>query len=266
MNAIRIWNLIKTKQSTSPNRILKDSGLALAILTALIFIGHISEPTTSHAAYTSFGLAMLIIAIIELGNHTFSEYKNERFAFQWLTLPASVAEKWSANFITSFVIVPVVFLFILSLATVLANLITFFFSWTQAMPVFNPFSAEGWQNLKVYWFVHPLLFFGTIYFRKRPVLKTFGSLALLIISVILFTVWLGNTLFADVLAEVEMLVDGNADERQFILLLQDSFNLSTEEDAARAIERLRLFGQLAFYGYFLFFWGVSYLRYQEWEL
>lgn len=266
MNALTVWNLIVTKQRTSPNRLWKDAGLALLILTALVFIGHFGEPTTSHSAYVAFGIAMFVVALNELGGHTFSEYKNERFAFQWLTLPASMTEKWLANFVYSFLIVPIAFLFILTLSTILANILTMIFGTGSPMPIFNPFTLEGWINLKVYWQVHPVLFFGAVYFRKRVILKTFGSIALVAITLMIFTAWFGHLLFADVLSELQHMAEGSADEEQFFLLMQDSFQLNEDGFILQRLELLKGLGNVLFYGYFLFFWGLSYLRFTEWEL
>ncbi|EAR08849.1 hypothetical protein [Reinekea blandensis] len=260
MNALTIWRLIQTKQSTSPNRLWKDTGLALAILTALMFLGQFGDPTNDHQTFGAFGFAMIIMAIIELGGHTFSEFKRERFAFQWLTLPASVTEKWLANFVTSFLLVPLIFLVVLSVSTMIANLLILLSGWTQPMPIFNPISAEGWTSLKAYWIVHPLLFFGTTYFRKRPVLKTLGASAILLIALALYAAWLANLLFGDAFPQIEQMGEQAASEEEFLRMMTLHFDLSN------LFATLRVIGDIACYLYFLFFWGLSYLRFTEWEL
>jgi hypothetical protein len=265
MNALTVFQLIRAKQLSSPHRIWRDVGWALAIMTVLLVIGQVAEPTSNHSEYISFGIAMFIVAIIELGSHTFSEFKQERQAVQWFTLPASTLEKWTSNFITSFLIVPVAFLLVLTVATLLANLVIALFGWAMTMPVFNPFTIEGIHILKVYWLVHPLLFFGAIYFKKRPILKTFGSLSLYFIAFALFTGWVGDLLFSDLFSDINF-DDENYTEEQMLMIFGDFIQLASDGVSIELKGWLKLLGNIALYGHFLFFWGLSYLRLKELEL
>lgn len=265
MNALTIFQLIRAKQLSSPNRIWRDVGLALAIITLLLLVGHLNNPIVDHTAYAVFGLAMFFVAIIELGSHTFSEFKNERQAALWFTLPASTLEKWSSNFVTSFLIVPVAFLFVLMVATLLTNLLVALFGWSMGMPVFNPFSIEGFQLLKGYWLIHPLLFFGAVYFKKRPTLKTFGSLSIYLIILALFMAWLSDLLFSDLFINFDV-DEENYTEEEMLSIFGDYIQLAADGVSIELKGWLRWLGNIAFYGYFLFFWGLSYLRLKELEL
>ena len=196
MNTLTIVNLIIAKQTSSPSRLWKDLGLTLAILTTLMIIGQFSEPMKNHGDFAIFAFAMLIVATFELGSRTFTEFKKEKIAYQWLTLPASTLEKWLSNFITSLLLVPVVFLLTLTVATLTTNLFLLLFGWGQPMPIFNPLSQEGLFLIKVYMGVHPLMFFAAIYFKKKPILKVSGALSLLLLLFVLYIGYAANLLFS----------------------------------------------------------------------
>ena len=264
MNTTTIFNLISAKQNSSPHRIWKDVGLSLAILTVLLVIGQFAEPTTSHMEYTSFAIAMLVIAIIELGGRAFSEFKNEKVAYQWLTLPASTTEKWLSNFITSLVLVPVAFLFVLTAATITSNLFIGIFGWGQMMPIFNPFSAEGLFLLKFYASLHPLLFFGAIYFKKRPILKTFGALAVFLMVFAFYVAFAVDTLFSGVFEQ--MAINEHSWHDDSVLIFGNSLRITAEGVQFEHMGLLKVLAYTCSTLYFLFFWGLSYLRLKELEL
>jgi hypothetical protein len=265
MNTLTIFQLIRAKQLSSPHRLWRDIGWALAILTVLLVIGQVAEPTADHSEYVSFVFAMFIVAIIELGSHTFSEFKQERQAVQWFTLPATTLEKWSSNFLTSFLIVPVAFLLVITVATLLANLVIAIFGWAISMPVFNPFTYEGIKLLKFYWIIHPLLFFGAIYFKKRPMLKTFGSLSLFFIGFAIFTAWVGDLLFSDLFSDIDF-DDQHYTEEEIFAHFGDFIQRGADGISVEVKGWIKLLANTLFYGYFLFFWSLSYLRLKEMEL
>ena len=264
MNATTIYNLILAKQNSSPNRIWKDVGLALAILTVLLVISQFAEQTHNHSEYPRFALAMLVIAVIELGGRTFSEFKHEKIAYQWLTLPATTTEKWLANFVTSLILVPVGFMLVLTVATMLANLFLTLFGWGQSMPLFNPISAEGLFLFKFYACLHPLLFFGAIYFKKRSALKTFGSLSVFLMGFAFYVAFNVDFLFSGVFEQMEM-HDHNWTE-DTVVTFGNSLRITADGVEFEHMGLLKFMAYLVTYGYFLFFWGLSYLRLKEIEL
>jgi hypothetical protein len=265
MNTMTIYQLIKAKQLSSPNRLWRDAGWALAILTVLMIFGQVIEPTSSHDEYVSFAFAMFVIAVIEMGSHTFNEFKHPRSSVQWFTLPATTLEKWTSNFITSLLIVPVAFLFVLTVATLLANLFIGLFGWGIGMPIFNPFSAEGLTLLKFFWCIHPIMFFGAIYFKKRPMLKIFGSLSILLLALALFTGFVGDLLFNDVFNNNNFHNEG-MDENNFSFHFGENIHIS--QDGIELVNGglLKFFAYAASIAYFIFFWSLSYLRLKEMEL
>ena len=265
MNASTIWNLIAAKQSSSPNRAWKDAGWTLAILTVLFVIGQVIEPSNDHGEYIGLAVAMFVVAVIELGGHTFSEFKNDKVAVQWLTLPATTLEKWTSNFVTSFFLVPFAMWFIITAATLVANAILGLSGWSSFMPVFNPFTAEGWFLLKFYWIIHPILFFGAIYFKKRPILKTLGSLSLFFIALVLYVGFVGDWLWVDHFEALEHLDEGNYSDEEMFFIISEHFK-NTAQGLFIDWGTIKFIAHTLFYGYFVFFWGLSYLRLKELEL
>ena len=264
MNASTVYHLIAAKQASSPNRLWKDVGLVLAILTVLMIIGQFSEPMQSHRDFTVFAFAMFIIAAREMGGHTFTEFKNEKIAYQWLTLPATTGEKWLSNFITSLVLVPVAFLCVLTLATLTTNLFLLLFGWGQAMPIFNPLSHEGVFLMKAYIGFHPLLFFGAIYFKKRPILKVTGALSLLLLALALYIGFVADFLFSGIEDQFSHM---EADwTENSVLTIGNSFKISENGVEFDHMGALKMVAYVLHIGYFAFFWGLSYLRLKELEL
>jgi hypothetical protein len=270
MNASTISGLILAKQSITPYRLVRDGGIVLAIITVLIVLGQFVEPSSSHRSYESFAITMVLLAIFEIGGYAFREFKQKSLAIQWMTLPANTMEKWLANWLTSFFLVPLVFLVLLSLSTILGNAVIFLLGGSELLvPVFNPISKEGWFCLKAYWIVHPILFFGAIYFKKRPVLKTFGSVALLLLALILYVGFVGDWIFADTFenqASWEEQYMDEMNEEEFFIALGEHLRVTSEGFALEALAVLKAIGKTLSILYFPFFWGLSFLRLKELDL
>lgn len=267
MNATTISQLILAKQSLTPNRLLRDGGIVLAIITVLLVLGRFLEPTSTQPDYESFAITLIILAIFEIGGYSFREFKQKSMAIQWMTLPASTFEKWLTNWLTSFLIIPIGFILLLSVATALSNVFIFILGGGDILiPLFNPISAEGWLCLKAYWIIHPILFFGAIYFKKRPVLKTIGSIALLLLAFILYIGFIGDWMFSDTAMHIQELEDQNFSEEEFFLEMSEYLRITTEGFVEKAFGLLKFIGKSLSVLYFPFFWGLSYLRLKELDL
>jgi hypothetical protein len=175
-------------------------------------------------------------------------------------VPASTFEKWLANFFYSVLIVPVGFILVLATASMLSYVLIHTLGFGQAS-LFNPFSTEGWKLLKFYWWLHPILFFSAIYFKKRPVLKINGVISLLIIAMLLYIAFITH-LLPDHTAtdlDLETYYEGMDERAAFI-----SFSLSIKDLADKT--GLLTFIKVLAWTYFPYFWGLSYLRFKELEL
>ncbi len=264
MNTVTIYQLILAKQSLSTNRLWKDVGLTLAILILFLVVAQLIDPIIDNQQYAGFAIGMFIIAVLEMGGHSFSEFKKEKVAYQWLTLPATVTDKWLSNFLTSLVIVPIIFLLVLVAATLLTNLFLFVTGWSQLLPVFNPLSETGWFLLRVYLTVHPLMFFAAIYFNKRPILKAFAALSILMLIFLVYLGFLVDLLFSGLEYSFPSVFDDWAENS--VLTIGALVRITEEGLEFSSNGAFKYLINIVTLSYFIFFWGLSYLRLKEMEL
>jgi hypothetical protein len=264
MNPTRVYQLILAKQGSKPQRVIRDIGLTWLIATAVVLMVHISSVGTFTDYSGIFAFALLFMAQLELGNHTFDEYKQAGSAAQWLMLPADPFEKWLSSFLTSFLVV-LIFLLVLSVSTLTANLLVGLFGWGNLVPIFNPVGLEALQLFKLYVWLHPLLFFSAIYFKKRPMIKIFGALSLLLIVWLFYTAALVNWLLGDLINatianfETQVLNGDTIHIGKFLALRSTGLEFTSSLFTQVGSSLLSVL-------YFGFFWGLSYLRFKELEL
>ena len=264
MNPTIVYQLILAKQGSNPKRVIRDIGLTWLIATAVVLLTNIGSVGSFDNYLAIFGFALLFIAQLELGNHTFDEYKQERSATQWLMLPASSFEKWLSSFLTSFLVV-LVFLLVVSVSTLTANLLVSLFGWGNLVPIFNPFGHDALLLLKLYVWVHPVLFFSAIYFKKRPMIKTFGALSLLLIVWLLYTGSLVNLMLGDLIsASVQ---DFQTQARAVeVLRIGNFLEIRGEDVQFTSTLFTQMVSTILTLLYFSFCWLMSFLRFKEVEL
>lgn len=264
MNALTVYQLIIAKQSQHPFRLIRDISLAMVIsLVVIIFVTAVSDGQAA-TLLPIFTMGIFFVAISEIGSHTFNEYKDKGSAYAWLMLPATTLEKWLSNFVMSFFIVPLVFIVVFSVSALLAKILISILGWPVQVTLFNPLSAEAWVLLKGYWYIHPLYFFGAIYFKNRVVMKTTAALFLLGILWLVYSAFMADLILS---SSIE----------SSLAVFESQFNhpppyhvgpLIIEEESMRFTSpRLSsVVGSLITLGYFAYFWGLSLLRFRELEL
>ncbi|WP_320825593.1 hypothetical protein [Reinekea sp.] len=264
MNPTIVYQLILAKQGSKPKRVIRDIGLTWLIATAVVLLANIGSAGSFDNYSGIFGVALLFIAQLELGNHTFDEYKQERSATQWLMLPASPFEKWLSSFLTSFLVV-LVFLLVVSLSTLAANLLVSLFGWGNLVPIFNPFGQDALVLLKLYVWIHPLLFFSAIYFKKRPIIKSFGALSLLLIVWLFYTGSLVNLMLGDQIS-ASMLEFPSQMRSAEVLRIGNFLEIRGEDVQFNSTRFTQFASTILTLLYFGFFWLMSFLRFKELEL
>ncbi len=152
---------------------------------------------------------------------------------RFLSVPATEAEKWFAEWINSLLIVP----FLVAIPIVVAA------TFNTLVGAGNPIDWSSlWKGLGTayqrYLMLHPVLFFSAIYFRKAVVLKMLSCLMLL-----------GILTVATVLA-----------------IVGDTLMHSGGHGLASHAWIPCLPGNGCLWIYTLFFWGMSYLRLRELEV
>ena len=264
MNAMTVYQLIRAKQSQQPFRLSRDMGLALVISLVAIIISLVVSENQMPTLMPIFSIGMLLVAMGELGSHTFDEYKDKRNAYVWLMLPATTSEKWLSNFVMSFLIVPLIFIGIFTGSVFLAKILVAVLGWPIQVNLFNPFSVEGWELLKGYWYIHPLYFFGAIYFKNRVVMKTTAALFLLIILWLIFSVFFADLFISSQVENTSHLFVehfNNLPPYEFGPFILESESIQFKSPAFGVI-----FVSAFTISYFAYFWGLSLLRFKELEL
>lgn len=255
MNMHRVMNYIFIKHAQEPHRVLRNAGLVFAVMCAVIFLVSGADKFNLPDGLNSiYGIGVFILAVVVLGRYTFNEFKNPLTAVGWLTLPASTEEKWLANFITSFLLAPLMYIFLLTLGTAFIKMLLLIPGWNAQFEVFNPVSRESWELLTDYWIIHPILFFGAIYFKKNIILKTWGSVFVLLSFLVAYTAFLGWIIFPELTTHSS---NWNGEEFYMEFLDDDHHGGFSPGNWLSPVKTI------LFYGSFLYFWGLSYLRLRE---
>lgn len=237
----RVWLLTRANYWTPTPKLALNLLMIFAVICLL---------TLSSAFYsddctriTAFTVGSFFLALYVMSRTAFAEYKNSLTAPTWITLPASMEEKWLAIFLATAVAVPLLFLISLVFSTALIDGFIVLFDSENQINIFNPFSEDGLMVLKAYLITHPLLFFGAIYFKKHVIVKTFGTVALVLFALLLWTMLL--------------------------------FYIPTPNACARCLTESYIKYDFSIYFHWmgncteilypLFFWAMSYLRFKELE-
>ena len=254
--------LIAAKQRSTQNPLWKDALLTLVILVAILLFSQLLGLANNSNVYQLFGLALSIVAVIELGGRTFSEFKQSQSAAQWLILPASTFEKWLANFIHSALIIPIGFITLLGVASLLSQIFAAALQ-LSPLPMFNPLSQAGLSLFIAYLWWHPIMFFAAIYFKKRPLLKMTGLLCLLGLVFMIYIVIIFQYLPDPASAGIN--IRGGT---QFYGFAHEGGVFSYSLGLGELAQETGLLAVLTFlkWAYFPFFWAMSFLRLKELEL
>lgn len=241
----RVLDLIKSQHMVRPPALAKNLGTGFALILAAFVLRYLGSEEVKTDGFII--APMLVAALVFAELYMFKPLKEPRSTIFYLSVPASTTEKWLANLISSFLLLPVLVL----IGCYLANFMAFFLLDLVGL-VTNLRAPKWWEALKIYWEFHPLLFFGAIYFRTGVLFKTFGSLAVLFFAsalVFFFAVIVASPELAHLNGEVNI-ADGHNP-------LPPSIVSFLESD---------LFHSLMTLVYFGFFWGLSLLRLREVEV
>jgi len=260
INLNRVVTYITLKHAMESSRLIRLGALFFAGLCALMFLlSGVKDDSLPEDLGGVYGFGILIVAVIVIGRHTFNEFKNPLTSMGWLTLPASTEEKWLANFIVSFFMAPIIYIIAVTLGSVVVKIIHVSLGWYTGFEIFNPLSASGFDLLTSYWTIHPIFFFGAIYFNKSSVMKMSAMMAIVIVGLLIYTAWVGWLLIPDQFSNGFSMQNG--DNELHNSMMEDDFN------PLQWLPSWSKFGFHAlFYGSFLYFWVLSYLRLKEVEV
>jgi len=247
-NFNRLYHLIRNELITQYRTLLIATG---AIFGVLLFLNIITiNASRTWDFHKTFYLIVLFFGGYTYTASVFKELHQYPKNYAFLTLPASIFEKFLTKFLTSsigFIIVSVITYFLFSIiASIVTRLI-----FGSNFPIFNPFQNNIITSIKVYLITQSVFLFGSVYFKSHNLLKTL--LALFLISIVLsfYSVLLTRILFI-------WTYENN------IIFPPIEFDIHTFESLGNQLAQI-----FSFIFHFLlapFFWVLTYLRLKETEV
>ncbi len=195
----------------------------------------------------------LFVSGILLSSSAYGSLREDATAGAWLTLPASILEKFTCRlFITSigYVLATGLIYFVISAFSEGINQILFNYS----HPLFNPFATRFWIPMAVYLVVQSVFLTGSIFFRRFAFIKTLLFLLTLCLALALFF-----------LLSLKIILGG-----QFGTLsdhgIQIAWNMLSSDWLLQVKDTLVQIAGVLFWGILApFCWVVSYFRLREFE-
>jgi hypothetical protein len=182
----RFFLLIRNDLFLNRSHFLIFSGVVTGILLlnyTLAIINQVNPQSFQTNLFFSFFFILFWGGIITT-NKVFKDLRDEVRGSSWLTLPTSMLEKFVSRLILLTVIYPLMFIvliFLLSLISV--GLDVAFIGSIHG--IFNPFDKSVLLGIATYIVLQSPFLLGVIYFKRRPVPKTFLTIAGYLILLIL---------------------------------------------------------------------------------
>jgi len=252
-----VW-LLRNDLLSSVKIFLITAGTVIGILLIVnIASAHTYYEWNFHSVF--YPVTFLICGLITTSTVFRNMHKMNR-GYQYLTLPASTAEKFLEKLILTtvgFTIFITAGYFIFSLLS--AGLTTWFFGISHG--IFNPFSGEALYYMALYIVMSSVIFFGAAYFRKLSIMKTllslfglafvFAVIALIAARLIFWKYFVGMGFFVSI---DDSFFNAIALSSRYQTLLSFSNGLS-------------IFIRILFWAVMpLFFWFLGFLRIREKEV
>lgn len=163
----------------------------LAVTGAVMFVAFLnligSQGQSWLGSFNKFGVFAFFVTGLVFASMAFQEMGSYAKSLQYITLPATMFEK----FFNAWLITSVIFVLIATLALVVASAIIALIGvliFKADFIVFNPFTQAYLKVLLGFFIVHAAFFLGAVWFKKAAFFKTL--LSLFVVNVIL-NIWLG---------------------------------------------------------------------------
>jgi len=220
-NPKRFFLLIRNDLFLNRSYFLIFSGV-IAVIILLLSILEIIKPG-SDIIYRANYRILLYVAGILIGGKIFKGLHNEVQGSAWLTLPASILEKFLSRLILLEVLVP---LWLMALFFLMSLFLGLGYSvFAGSFPdVFNPFNRDILMTTLRYFILISVYHLGLIYFKKDALGRTFLSLfiyqlLLFVIAIAGFRIFFGELFsdflfIADPLRTIPELLNGNGQLEQ----------------------------------------------------
>jgi hypothetical protein len=240
---------------------LNQSTLLITVASLFGLLLLINIASVSTAQDWNFHLVFYPLVLM-IGGHiitstAFHELHSKEKSYTFITLPASLAEKYLVKLILTsigYAIASLIVYFVFSLVAV--GLSELFFDMSH--PIFNPFHPLVWRMVSIYIATHAVTFFGAVFFKRLHLLNTI--LWITIIGLVLGFVF--TSLFRLVFWEY---FEG------FSLTITDEtisiLNPAEHTDLIGFFNGITTFLEVLLYGAMpVFFWVTGFIRLRETEV
>ena len=166
-------------------------GLILVIFIGIqlfSFLNNFTGNNRDPESYYNMGVIITFILCIIACQDVFNKLRNTPSGIQYLMTPATILEKYSAAWLYSslFIVIAaqLTYLGVQFIGISLGNLITGMnetFGFPEWKKVLSIFQAAL--------FVHAIFFFGSLLFRKNPIVKTIGSYLAIVFFITIAFAW-----------------------------------------------------------------------------
>lgn len=258
-NAKRFWLLLKKTLLERPVKIFGFTGLLL--LLVLIMYSFIKSFGGFNAAQNSTFIWGLAGGGVFLASFVFGYFSSNASGSSFLTLPASITEKWLCGSLITGLLYPVIFLvfyrimdssFVALYHNSLDRSSPFYRQLYDSVFVFNFDGIIAWKVYALFFFLTGAMLLGSLYFNKAAIIKT-----AIVLCVICLLIYGANWLFATILF-------GHVDEAALfynvaIPVGNEIGSIELPADVAKIYKYAFLYGMPAC------FWLLSFIRLREKE-
>jgi len=182
-NPRRFYLLTRNTVWINASKIGVAAGMVAAL--AILISGLSAFRQTGDHLHLGLYVFFLFVSGILVSSNSFRNLREDTTAGAWLTLPASISEKFvSRLFLTSggYVIATALIYFLISAVSEGINQLLFNYS----HPLFNPFSSWVGISAAIYVVIQSVFLTGSIYFRRFALVKTLFFLTLFCLALVLF--------------------------------------------------------------------------------
>ncbi len=190
-DAKRFWLLIRKTLLERPLQMFGLTGLLLALVFIMYVV--IKSLFGFSAAQNMTFIWGLPGGSFFLGSFVFGYFSSNASGSSFLTLPASIFEKWLCGVLIAGVLYPAIFLFFYhfmdsSFVAIYHNsldpVLPFYKQKYESVFVFNINGVLAWKVYSIFFFLTAAMLLGSLYFNKTAFIKTAICICILIISVL----------------------------------------------------------------------------------
>jgi hypothetical protein len=205
----------------------------------------------------SYGIFVFISGLI-MTEKAFKDLHDQNKGAAWLTLPASIFEKYVSRVAYSIVASTVSILILFFLFSVVSKgIIYLIFGALNTPELFNPFSVDILIKTLRSWILLSPFQLGIIYFKKRQFSKTFVSILAYQLLLVLIAVAGLKIFFSDVQGQFSV---------NFPLEMMPNLLIENSTSLVQAWSIVKWWSSIAFWYLFApFCWATGYIRLKETE-